>query len=93
MNIEKMDFASNTSFMGEVSTTYDSLVKAFGEPNMGPNDDICGKVTCEWMLKIDGVVCTIYDWKTESTPMGNYNWHVGGYDNDAHIKVYEVLNK
>jgi hypothetical protein len=91
MIIEKIDFISGTSYQGEIDTNYSRLVEVFGEPSYGPNEP--GKVTCEWGLEIDGVLCTIYDWKEyDETPMGDYEWHIGGDSQEAVRKVYEALN-
>ena len=62
--------ASGTSLVGYIKTTYDELVSKFGKPNYGPSGD--AKVRSEWILEVDGEVCTIYDWKVSSTPRGLY---------------------
>ena len=100
-----------TSLTGYVKTTYDALVKAFGEPTdvgastLGKGDppyyadyDAGDKVTAEWVLAFavgggdpedggmddsDCVIATVYDYKTGWTPMEEYNWHVGGFDQNA----------
>ena len=86
---------NGTSLQGYVRSTYDALVAAFGEPQEGPNADIDGKVTCEWRMEadIDGkhVVATIYDWKVGRTPMGKYDWHIGGSDKRAATLVIDQL--
>lgn len=79
---------NGTSLQGYIMADYDQMVAAFGEPQTGPNADIDGKVTCEWCMEadIDGkhVVATIYDWKVYGpTPMGKYQWHIGGKDKRA----------
>ena len=86
-----------TSIQGRVSTSYAKLVEAFGQPDIGPDGDIDGKVTCEWTMsaEIDGttVMATVYDWKTYSgTPMYGYDWHVGGHDDRAVLLVNAQLN-
>ena len=75
------DFASETSLQGYIPTTYDTLVKYLGKPNYGPSGD--QKVTCEWCLNVDGDPLTIYDWKTGTTPLNHYKWHVGGKNRKA----------
>ena len=82
--------ASGTSFMGYLPTTYDKLVERIGEPNCGPSGD--GKVTCEWVLDINGTICTIYDWKCGSTPKDEYDWHIGGHNSKALEALEQALN-
>ncbi|MEY5134623.1 MAG: hypothetical protein RL709_318 [Pseudomonadota bacterium] len=87
MKINSNDTSVNgTSLKGYVGTTYDKLVKLFGEPLKGSDD---GKTTCEWILEFeDGTVATIYDWKQKQTPKDHFYWSVGGYTYEAleHIK-------
>ena len=80
---------SMTSFVGEVTTTYDTLVETFGEPILGSGD---GKVSAEWVLKFaDGQVATIYDWKEKETPLGEYNWHIGGHKHIVVNRIRDIL--
>ena len=87
--------ANGTSLKGCVKTTYDDLVDKFGEPTYTDGD----KTTAEWNLEFevdeDGVTeyvtATIYDWKTCSTPMDEYEWHVGGYNMDVLYVIEKAL--
>ena len=87
---------NGTSLKGFVKTTYADLVEKFGEPTYTSGD----KTTAEWNLEFrvdeDGVTeyitATIYDWKTCSTPMGEYEWHVGGYNMDALYVIEKALD-
>jgi len=80
-----------TSLQGYVQATYDQLVQVFGKPHYGP-DAQEDKTTCEWQMEFsDGTVATIYDWKHSSTPYGLYQWHIGGYDEQALFNVHEVF--
>jgi hypothetical protein len=80
-----------TSMQGTINITYNELVRLFGEP---PFDGDGEKVTCEWILDIDGHIVTIYDWKiyqydinvTELT-----NWHIGGNDGKSVDLLKQVL--
>lgn len=90
--VKALDSWSNkvngTSLQGYVSTTYDHLVSLFGQ-GIGPGD----KTTAEWVLEFnDGSVATIYDWKEYSTPMGRYDWHVGGNSRLVVAMVQEALD-
>ena len=86
---KKNNFAGGTSLMGYVETNYDRLVAVFGEPTyLGRGD----KVTAEWVLEFDdGTVATVYDWKEDETPMGQYEWHIGGHRRSAVDRVQECL--
>ena len=67
------------------------MVDALGEPITGRSGD--GKTTCEWILKFDcGSIATIYDWKMKTTPMKEYEWHIGGTGIDVVRKVGDFLN-
>ena len=39
------------------------------------------------------VVATIYDWKRPSTPMGEYDWHIGGFSTQVIECVYSSLQE
>ena len=71
---------NGTCLQGYIKTTYDELVNVFGEPTTLRGD----KVNVEWTIKfLDGTVATIYDWKLSETPMGVYDWHIGGFNQRA----------
>lgn len=79
---------SGTGRVGFVNTTYDVLVKALGEPIT----DI-EKSTAHWNIQSeDGTVATIYDWKEWTTPMCEYEWHVGGHSSKALSLVESILD-
>ena len=65
------------------------------EDNVGdtlrPNADL-DKTTCDWALTFeDGTIATIYDYKTNRTPMGLYEWHIGGHDTKAYTHVVDTI--
>lgn len=83
-----------SSQQGYITATYDELVKAFGQPEYGPDEPSADeKVTCEWSIQLGGQECRIYDWKeyTGVTPRGKYEWHIGGYDKNAERLVHEAF--
>jgi hypothetical protein len=83
--------ANMTSLKGEFPITYAELVEIFGRPKYGPNADL-DKTTCEWALTFeDGIIATIYDYKTDRTPMGLYEWHIGGHDALAYTHVVDTI--
>jgi hypothetical protein len=76
---------------GEFPITYAELVEIFGLPKYGPNADL-DKTTCEWALTFeDGTRASIYDYKTPGTPMFEYDWHIGGFDDLAVERVTECI--
>ena len=94
--------ANGTSLVGTVKTTYGELVEKFGEPTYTYGD----KTTAEWNLSfevdadngsmgedgnIDYVTATIYDWKLDDTPYGEYDWHIGGFGYEAVEAVESAL--
>ena len=81
---------NGTCSQGCIETTYDELVKVFGEPTEFEG----GKVTVRWILQFsDGTVATIYDWKLLETPMGVYNWHIGGMSQRAVELVTQTFDQ
>lgn len=73
---------NGTHLIGTVITTFDKLKEAFGTPFSG-----CDKTTAEWAIELPKIkaVATIYDWKTEETPMGEYEWHVGSHNKNPEV--------
>lgn len=57
-------------------TRYEDIVRVFGEPQLGVSPD--GKIKAEWVGRINGLVFTIYDYKSRLEPERNTEWHVGG---------------
>ena len=91
MKFTKCKNMNMSSLKGEFPITYAELVEIFGRPNHGPNADL-DKTTCEWMLEFeDGTKASIYDYRTSSTPMGEYEWHIGGYDAKAYTHVVDII--
>ena len=80
-----------TSLQGHITATLDDLVKTFGWPEMGGNED---KVTKEWAIMfLNGEVATIYDWKSAYPNDGSeYTWNIGGRDGSAVSNVHEEFN-
>lgn len=57
-------------------TRYEDIVRVFGEPQLGGSLD--GKIKAEWVGTINGLVFTIYDYKSKLEPERNTDWHIGG---------------
>ena len=99
INIENQSGDANisgTSLMGYIKTNYSDLVKCFGEPDLHRGD----KTTCEWHIEFTVVdeyadeipiTATIYDWKLDDTPYGEYDWHIGGHGHDAVELVHQAM--
>jgi len=67
---------------GKIRADYATLKKVFGKPSID-NGSGDGKIRKEWIISIDGVVCTIYDWKQGKQyrgyrPLKDAEWSVGG---------------
>ena len=90
MNIKYFTHDANvngTSLRGYVQTTYHQLVATFGPEDVSGGDKTNAEWTLSFIVEQDGeereVVATIYDWKNETLPLGDYRWHVGGHLKDA----------
>jgi len=57
-------------------TRYEDIVRVFGQPQFGNSPD--GKIKAEWVGRINGLVFTIYDYKSRLEPERNTDWHIGG---------------
>jgi hypothetical protein len=57
-------------------TQYEDIVRVFGEPQFRISLD--QKIKAEWVGKINGLIFTIYDYKSQVDPERNTDWHVGG---------------
>lgn len=87
---EKTTEIEGTHLVGYVETTFEDIVKTFGQPHYWESGD--GKTTAEWGFKFhDGTIATIYDWKEEETPLGKYDWHIGGRTDYAVVLVKLAL--
>jgi hypothetical protein len=100
MNILEYDvneYGKNGSHLqGYINTDYDTLVSILGKPSYTDADPYA-KVNCEWALTVkvpdgdddwDYVHATIYNWKDGHIPLGNYEWHVGGF----HYSAVDVVD-
>jgi len=68
--------AGSSWLQGHLNAGHSELIAAFGKPTHLRSGD--GKVQCEWDLRINGVACTIYDWKEDRAPERVRDWHIGG---------------
>jgi hypothetical protein len=77
---------NGTSRMGEVTTTLRRLREVFGNPILEQPSQ-WEKVGYEWVIKIDDLVATIYDWKRYTTiPLGEdelHTFNIGGFKPEA----------
>ena len=75
-----------TSGQGNLRVDYTTLKKIFGKPSINNGNGKGSKIRKEWIISIDGVVCTIYDWKQGydytkpkgGMPFKDTRWSVGG---------------
>jgi len=56
-------------------TRYEDIVRVFGAPQLGASPD--GKIKAEWIGRINGLVFTIYDYKSKLDLERNTDWHIG----------------
>ena len=71
---------------GNLRVNYTTLKKIFGKPSINNGNGKSCKIRKEWLISIDGVVCTIYDWKQGydytkpkgGMPLKRTRWSVGG---------------
>ena len=88
---QNQEDADGTSLVGYMpyGTTYEQLVKAFGQPILYTEAD-GDKVDAEWVGWIDDQLFTIYNYKTgkcycgdEGIPVEELtgdDWHIGGFN-------------
>lgn len=62
-NSDNVPDTTGTSLKDYVYLNYNRLVEILGEPTF-PEESGDGKVKVEWVVKFEGKVFTIYDWKT-----------------------------
>jgi hypothetical protein len=79
---------SGCSRQGHVKTTFKRLTEVFGKDN-GSGD----KTQAEWEIEFEnGVVATIYDWKSYTNVENITEWNIGGFDDtDVVALVKETL--
>ncbi len=89
-------FINGTSFQGYVNVDYATLVNVFGEPE-GFFDNY--KSDCAWALEINGVICTIYNYKDGRNYLGARgldkenitDWHIGGKNFKSALLVEHAI--
>lgn len=80
---------SGSHRQGTISITYEELVQHLGDPHFDGD-----KTTAEWaFVNQDGAFFTIYDYKEYSTPLGQYDWHIGGFGSEALNAVKALFPK
>jgi len=57
-------------------TRYEDIIRVFGGPQL--NTSLDNKIKAEWIGRINGLVFTIYDYKSKLEPERNTDWHIGG---------------
>ena len=81
---------------GEIAASYSTLVRVFGSPDQ-VFDGIVGvdhdKSDAEWVVRINGELATIYNWKDGPAYTGRRDisveaittWNVGGHADVRHL--------
>lgn len=82
---------AGTSLQGYTTpVTYAELVSTFGQPNIMDDFD---KVTHLWVLNIEGVTATIYDYKDNLKSDKPAEWHIGGKQKVAERLVNQIIKE
>lgn len=79
---------NGTSKQGEVKATYAELVSVFGQPEIMEDYD---KITHLWVVNIEGVIATVYDYKENLKTGKSEDWHIGSKQKVAERLVNQVL--
>lgn len=85
-NLPYADVMGTSGQGGNLRVDYATLKKIFGKPSINNGNGRGSKIRKEWIISIDGVVCTIYDWKQGydytkpkgGMPLKETRWSVGG---------------
>ena len=66
LNFQDAEGVTNgSSHKGYINATYNQLIETLGEPTYDePSGD--EKVQVQWVVEFEGIIFTIYDWKTYS---------------------------
>lgn len=77
----------NTRQFTAVKTTYDNLVKLFGEPLQVNTEN----TNVEWRVSFsDGEMLVVYDWHKDD-PYTNTVWNVSGHTFLGTSRIYDIL--
>lgn len=98
IKIEKAPIAetNGSCLRGEIAASYSTLVRVFGNPDrifdgiVGMDHD---KSDAEWVVRINGELATIYNWKDGPAYTGRRDisverievWNVGGHSDVQHL--------
>jgi hypothetical protein len=85
MGVGSIEGTGCQEYMPE-GTRYEDIVRVLGAPQLGNSLD--NKIKAEWVGRINGLVFTIYDYKSKLDPERNTDWHIGGK-----IKLVATLTK
>ena len=92
----KTSYAELVEVFGEpiAHNSADGKVTAEWKIEFGINDDLTwAKPMHPGDIHSDrSVIATIYDWKTGETPLGEYNWHIGGHNIEAAWFVQDMID-
>lgn len=84
---------NGTSLQGYVQATYQELVDAFGDPEIRLDGDTGYKVKHLWVINIEGVICSIYDYKEDLNTGKPENWHIGGKQKIAERLINQIIEE
>lgn len=82
-------FAQGSGLQGHIHATYGELLETFGNPDLFES----GKIRAEWVVVFaDGVLATIYDFKSPNDLRDQVEWSVCGFQNEALDRVVGALS-
>lgn len=90
---------AGSQLQGSIMATMNQLRTAFGEPIRAYDDGLLdgdGKVPIMWLLEFeDGLVATIYLYRTRVIPFPNvtWTWHIGGITERCKFRVHEAFRE
>jgi len=80
------------NLQGYIYTTYSKLLRAFGQPDVGPNYRSDDNISCVWRLGFeDSIVLTIYDEGLGFTPNDEFDWKIGGHNSSVIGRVQDII--
>ena len=88
MNVNKTTNTDGTALVGYIDISYTELVRKLGKPNLESGD---GKSTAGWGFTVNGIVITIYNYKSSTPPTAERDWHIGGKNGEITLMIVQRM--